>query len=151
MKDWKRYEKATKEILNRLREHFELSDVLGKQQLRGASGTDWEIDVVGTAETTGKVVVIECRLTKGRQSQSKLAALSFTIADVGGDRGIIVTPHSLQRGAKLIAQSSGITHFKLDPSSTTNDFFAEALGNMFLGVPSLGDTSQFGEPVIRRG
>jgi hypothetical protein len=91
------------------------------------------------------------RLTKGRQSQAKLAALAFTIKDVGGDRGIIVTPKPLQKGSKLVAQSAGITHFKLDSKSEANNFFAEALGKMFLGIPSLGDTCQFGEPGIGRG
>jgi hypothetical protein len=151
LKDWERYEQAAREILKQLREHFDLADVTGKQSFQGASGTDWEIDVVGIAKTTGKIVDIECRLTKGRQSQAKLAALAFTIKDVGGDRGIIVTPKPLQKGSKLVAQSAGITHFKLDSKSEANNFFAEALGKMFLGIPSLGDTCQFGEPGIGRG
>jgi hypothetical protein len=149
MKHWERYEETAKEILNQLRDYFQLSDVQRKQSLEGRSGTNWQIDVVDIAESTGNAVIIECRMTKERQSQEKVAAIAFRIQDVGGERGILVTPKPLQKGAERVAESAGIVHFRLDPTSTTNDFFAEALGNMFIGIPSLGDTSQIGEPAIR--
>lgn len=151
MKAWARYEEAAREILQQLREYFDLERVERKQSFSGASGTVWEIDVVGTSNSTQRLVVIECRLTKGRQSQGKLAALAFTIQDTGAERGIIVTPGPLQKGAKLVAIASGITHFRLDSKSSPNDFLAEALGKLFIGLPSIGDTAHMGVPGIRHG
>jgi len=151
MKDWERYEETARQILKRLREYFGLSDVQGKQTLQGASGTYWEVDALATTESSHKYVIIECRLTKQRQSQANLGALAFIIQDIGGERGIIVTPKPLQKGAGLIAQAENIMHFKLQPSSTIDNFIAEALGKMFLGLPSLGDTSRIDPPVIGHG
>ena len=151
MKEWERYEATARAILKQLHEHFSLGDVQEKQVVRGASGTEWEIDLVGRSDPCDRLVVIECRLTKGRQSQSKIGALAFTIQDTGAESGIIVTPNPLQKGAVLVASHSAIVHFQLDSKSTANDFLVQALEKLFLGIPSVGDTSQFGVPGIRRG
>jgi hypothetical protein len=151
MKEWERYEAAAREILKQLREHFSLDDVQGKQVVQGASGTVWEFDAVGISNPSKRLVLIECRLTKARQSQDKIAALSFTIQDTKAERGIIVTSKPLQKGAELVASYSGIMHFHLDSRSTSSDFLAQALGKLFIGLPSIGDTSQFGTPGIRHG
>ena len=151
MKDWERYEEASREILKKLCEHFDLGDVQGKQIVKGLSGAEWEIDGVGISYSTEKLVVIECRLTKGRQSQSKIAALAFTMKDISAERGIIVTPNPLQKGAEVVARSSGITHFKLDSKSTSSDFLAQLIGKIFLGIPSIEETSKVGMPGIKIG
>lgn len=151
MKDWERYEEVAREILKQLREHFSLSDVQGKQIVKGLSWAEWEIDGAGTSCSSERLVVIECRLTKARQSQSKIAALAFTIQDIGAERGIIVTPNPLQKGAEVVARSSDITHFKLDSKSTSNDFLAKVIGKLFLGIPSIGETFKVGIPGIQRG
>jgi len=149
MKAWERYEATAQEILQRLREHFSFVEVEGKQVLQGASGTEWEIDLVARSDPSERLVVIECRFTKGRQSQSKIGALAFTIRDTGAERGIIVTPNPLQKGAALVASHSEIMHFQLDLRSTSNNFLAQALGKLFLGIPSVGDISLFGVSGIR--
>ncbi len=150
MNSWQKYEKVAQDILKQLRDFFDLVDVQDKQKLAGKSGTDWEVDVVATSCLTRRIVIVECRFTKARQSQTEIAALAFTVKDIGAERGVIVTPHLLQKGAKLVADSSNITHFKLDRESCSNNFLAEALGKIFLGLPSLGDMSQIGGHGIKQ-
>ena len=89
-----------------------------------------------------------CRLTKGRQSQSNIASLVLTCEDVGAGKAIIVTPNPLQRGASILANYHGVMHFKLDPKSSESDFLADALGKLFLGIPSIGESSNIGTPSI---
>ncbi len=103
MKGWGRYESTAGEVLKQLAQHFCLGDVEEKQLLSGKSGTDWEIDLVGKSIPSEQRVLIECRLTKGRQSQSKIAAFAFSIQDTGAERGIIVTPNPFQKGAEPAA------------------------------------------------
>lgn len=142
--EWIRYEQIAQNILKQLKDYFNLDDVQGKQKLKGKSGTEWEIDAVATSDSSQRLVVIECRRTKARQSQEKLGAIAFKIQDTCAERGIIVTPHPLQKGAQAIANFTSITHFKLTTESCSNNFLAEALGNIFIGLPSIGDTSQLG-------
>ena len=150
MKPWNRYEKTAQAVLDQLREHFGLECVEPKQSVPGASGTDWEIDIVGRSDATKKIVVIECRLAKSRQSQAKLAALAFTIQDTGAERGILVTPKPLQKGAQIVANATGIVHFRLNANSSANDFAGQVLDKLFIGLPSIGDTVQVGIPGIGR-
>ena len=144
MKNWKVYECTAEKILKQLAVYFDLKEIIGKEKISGSSGTDWEIDVLAISNLSEKYVLIECRLTKARQTQEKMGALAFKLQDTGAKSGIIVTPNPLQKGAALVANANNITHFKLSSHSTPNNFFAESLGKLFLGVPSVGDTSAYG-------
>lgn len=148
MNKWERYERTAEEVLGRLTEHFNLKEVTGKEKIPGDSGTDWEIDVLATSSLSEKRVLIECRLTKARQSQAKIGEFALRLLDTGAERGIIITPNPLQKGAALVAKKYNITHFKLSSQSTPNNFLAESLGKLFLGTPSVDDISAFGTPSI---
>lgn len=146
LKDWQRYEQLAREIIERLKQHFELARIEEKQKILGSSGTYWEIDAKGVT-LSGDTVVIECRLTKASQSQANLAALAFTIQDTRSVRGIIVTPCDLQEGAKKVAMNANVESMILNPSSTPSDFAAKVLGKLFLGVPSF-ETGKMGAPSV---
>lgn len=151
MKDWERYEQASREILENLREHLGLQDVQSKSMVNGKSGVEWEIDAIAKSARTGRLVIIECRLTKRRQGQSNIASLVLECEDVGAEKAIIVTPNPLQRGASILAKHHAVTHFKLDPRSSGSDFLAEAIGKLFLGIPSIEGSSNLGTPSIGPG
>jgi len=148
VKDWERYEQVSREVLENLRDHLGLQDVQSKSMIKGRSGVEWEVDAIAKSAQTKRLVVIECRLTKGRQSQSNIASLVLTCEDVGAGKAIIVTPNPLQRGASILANYHGVMHFKLDPKSSESDFLAEAIGKLFLGIPSIGESSNIGTPSI---
>ena len=150
MQAWKKYEETARNVLEQVKAHFGLSRVEGKQEIAGVSKTDWEIDAKGIEVDTGGTVIIECRLRNRPQNQEAMAALAFRIQDTGSVGGIIVTPCLLQKGASLIASSRNIRHVKLNPASTASDFAFEFIGNLFIGVPSIGYVSVFGTPGISR-
>jgi Restriction endonuclease len=148
-KKWELYENASREVLAQLLHHFGLASVSEKGTVAGTSGTEWEIDIVGRSDATNALVVVECRLTKSKQAQTDIAAMAFTMMDTGAESGIMITPEPLQKGAKIVAKSAGIVHFQLDEKSLSNDFLAKMLEKLFIGIPSIGDTSMFGTTEIR--
>jgi len=133
-KDWQSYEQVAAYLLNRLANELGLEEVEGKQKLPGASGTEWEVDAKGLLEGREAFVVIECRRTRARQSQSKVAALAYSIQDTGGAGGIIVTPIPLQTGAAKVAQAANIQHVLLDINSTPENFAIQFLNKLFIGA-----------------
>lgn len=151
LKEWERYEETARQILDRLREHFGLTKVEGKQTLVGVTGAEWELDAKGVAEGTGGIVVIECRRTKNRQSQAKLGSMAFTISDTGAERGIIVSMLPLQAGAAKIAAAKNIISVVLDERSTPTDFALRFLNNLFLGVSAIVQVDAIGSLAVQRG
>ena len=83
---WEIYEQVAGELLAKLSTALglELEPVEGKQTLPGESGTEWEIDRVGTTKGGGKVVAIECRrYPDDTLNQQPIAAMAYTMRDVG--------------------------------------------------------------------
>jgi hypothetical protein len=150
MQKWENYEETARVVLERIKEHFGLVGVEGKQTIEGQL-TEWEIDAKGIEAGSNGAVIIECRLTKKGQSQEDLAALAFRIEDSRSVGAIIVTPVPLQRGAAAIAAGKNIRHVVLDPSSTPGDFALRFLNHLFLGITGIASVEGFGRAVVQRG
>lgn len=134
LKSWETYEQVATYLLNMIAKELGLERVEGKQKLAGASGADWEVDAKGITQGQEAFVVVECRHTKARQSQSKVAALAYSIRDTGATGGIIVTSVPLQTGAQKVATTCNILHVQIDLNSTPEDFSIKFLNKLFLGV-----------------
>ncbi|QCH23412.1 hypothetical protein [Mycobacteroides salmoniphilum] len=91
---WETYEDVARLLLDKIGDALGLGleSIEGKQTLVGASGTKWEIDAKGVSADGEAVVVIECRrYPKSSLKQSDMAALAWTINDLGASGGIVVT------------------------------------------------------------
>lgn len=135
IKEWRTYEEVAEYLLKQFADTFGLGHVEGKQLVPGASGVDWEIDAKGIKSDGGGIVLIECRRhTTSKLSQEQLAGVAFRIGDTGAQGGITVSPLDLQKGAKLVAAHAKIVHVTLDPKSTTTEYIAKFLDNIFVGL-----------------
>jgi hypothetical protein len=136
-KEWKSYEEVAQFLLNEWTKKFGLGRVEGKQEVRGDSGTKWEIDAKGVLLGEDGFLVVECRrYTTSRLCQEKIAALAYRIRDIGAQGGITVSPYELQAGACLVAQHENIIHVCLSPESTTTDYILQFLKQIFVGRSS---------------
>jgi hypothetical protein len=131
MDEWRAYELVARELMDRLKTGLGLDAVEGKQKFKGASGTDWEIDVVGWRY--GELVIVECRRKGRRLEQGQLAEVAYKIQDTGAGGGFTVSPHPLQSGAAKVAESAGIEHIILSADSTPSDYMMRFLGQLFAG------------------
>ena len=66
--------------------------------------------------------------------QEQLGGFAYRIKDVGASGGFIVTTMPLQRGAKRIAEREGIVPITIDPASTTEDYVAQFLNDVRVGM-----------------
>lgn len=133
-KQWESYEEVAAYLLNQFVEHFGLGRFEGKQIVAGQSGTEWEIDAKGCSADGSQFVVVECkRHTKTGISQAITGALAWSIQDMGGSGGILVSPIGLQEGAKKVAASAGIQEVLLDQNSTRTDYVLKFLNRICLG------------------
>ena len=149
-REWERYEQVTAELLNLIANEFGVARFEGKQTIPGASGTDWEIDAKGVTEGGERIVVVEMRNTKARQSQAKVGALAFTLLDTGSDGGIIVSALPLQAGAKKVAAHAGVHHVQIDAGSTLRQFAMKILNKLFMGVTVSATARAEASCVVRR-
>jgi hypothetical protein len=149
-KTWESYEQVATYLLNYLADQLGLDRVERKQKISGASGTEWEVDAKGVAEGAESFVLVECRATKARQPQSKVASFAWSIQDTGASGGILVTPVQLQAGAKKVADASGIIHAQLDLGSTPSDFAVKFLNKLVIGASVTAVASAGAECLIRR-
>lgn len=133
-KQWEAYEGAARKVIEDLRAVFGVATVEGKQALKGASGTSWELDAKAVLDKSGFVVIEVRRHTTSRLAQEDIAAIAFRIEDVGGSGGIVVTPLPLQKGASLVAAHTNIRHLLLTLDSTTESYLAKFLGKVFHGA-----------------
>ncbi len=132
---WESYEDVARYLLDKMGDALGLERVEGKQTLTGESGTTWEIDGKGVRANAGAIVVIECRrYTTSKLKQKDMAAMAWTISDVGASGGIVVTPIGVQRGGQIVAKSAGIEVVHLDANSTRTDYVLSFLHNVFVGV-----------------
>ena len=134
---WERYEEVANYLVGKLADALGLGleRVEGKQKLIGESGTTWEVDRKGVTTNGRAIVVVECRrYTTSKLKQKDMAALAYTIRDVGAAGGIVVTPKGVQGGARKIAEYEGIQIVHLDADSTTTDYVLKSLRDVFIGV-----------------
>jgi len=132
---WETYEEVARYLLEKMGDTLGLGleRVEGKQKLVGKA-TNWTVDGKGVKTEDGAIVVIECRrYTTSKLKQKDMAALAYTIRDVGAAGGIVVTPIGVQKGGRLIAKSAGIQIVHLDADSTTTDYVLKFLGSVFIG------------------
>lgn len=134
IQSWSNYEAAAISAISALRNELKVSKVEGKQTLTGSSGPTWEIDAKAWCEDSENFLIIEARChTSSGLKQEALAAIAFRVNDLGAVGGIVVSPLPLQKGAKLIAASSGIEHVLLSATSTPEHYLAEYMGHRFHG------------------
>ena len=132
---WKTYEEVATHLLDKLCTQFGMGRFDGKQILVGGSGTAWEIDAKGCADSGSKIIVVECkRHTTQRVSQALVGSLAFTIHDTGANGGILVSPLGLQEGAKKVAASANIVEVVLHPDSTTSEYMLKFLNEIHVGL-----------------
>lgn len=133
---WKLYEKVAGELLEKLSTALglKLVRVDEKKRLPGKSGTKWEIDRVGITSSGEKIVAIECRrYPKRTLNQQAIAAMAYTMRDIGAVSGITVTPNGVQSGGRKVAKFEGIEIFLLDKDATTTDFMLQAMDKLIAG------------------
>lgn len=131
-KSWEIYEQAAQTAVFDLCKHLGVTDVEKKQNLRGTSGTVWQIDGKAVLAGGDGFLVIEARRhTTSGQKQESLAAFAYRIHDIGGAGGIIASPLPLQSGASIIATHENIHHLQLDKWSNAENYFAQFMGRAF--------------------
>ena len=148
---WQSYEEVARFLLQKLSDRLGLGleGVEDKQKLTGEA-TDWEIDGRGVGTEDGAVIVIECRrLTTSKVKQNAVAALAYSIRDLGASGGIIVTPIGVQRGGQRIAEREGIKVVRLAADSTTENYLLEFLGSVVVGPRAAKLTLTGGVPDVR--
>lgn len=133
---WLSYEEVAAFLLNTIAERFQLSSVESKQSVKGKNtGADYEIDAKGVLNGSDMFLIIECkRHTESRIKQKDAAALGFQIQDTGAAGGIIVSCCDLQRGARMIAESTKIYSVILSPESTTTNYVLKFLHEVRIGL-----------------
>lgn len=133
--EWRRYEVAAKQIIERLRTEFGFSAVEGKQTVDGQSGTQWEIDAKGLTEGPSTFVIIECRrYTTSRLKQEDIAAVAWRILDTGASGALVVTPLGLQEGAAKVAAAAGVRAVRLPADASLESYVVEFLGNLYASL-----------------
>jgi len=135
-REWEIYEQVAGQLLEKLSTALglELERVEGKQTLPGESGTEWEIDRVGITKGGGKVVAIECRrYPNDTINQAAIAAMAYTMRDVGAKSGIVVTPKGVELGGRTVAEFEGIVIVLLNADATTTDFLLETMDKLIAG------------------
>lgn len=149
-KRWETYEEVAQYLLNRLAEQFGVGKFEGKQVVPGQSGTSWEIDAKGCTDGNKRILVVECkRHTKSGIPQAIVAALAYTIQDVGADGGFLVSPLGLQEGAKKVAATAKIVEVKLDENSTTTEYIMQFLNQFHFGDEAKVQVTEHLEITVR--
>lgn len=133
---WKSYEEVARYLLNQFREEFGLDRVEPKQEIKGKSGTSWQIDAKGVRESdTSAIVLVECRqYRKKRLNQEAVGGLAFRITDTGASGAILVSPLPWQKGAKKVASHANVVTVQLGPDSTPENFVISFFNKIFVGV-----------------
>lgn len=133
-KPWMTYEQVAIHLLDRMSKHFGVGRFEGKQVVSGSSGAIWELDGKGCMDSGSGIVVVECKRHVDRGiNQATVAALAFTIRDLGADRGILVSPLGLQDGARKVASHANVVEVVLDQNSTTTDYLLSFLNQIHIG------------------
>jgi hypothetical protein len=135
---WLKYEEAARSVLQQIGSSLGILMVEDKQLVNGKSGARWEVDAKAIQEDGMNFLVVEVRrYATSSLKQKDVAALAFQITDVGASGGIVVSPHPLQRGGKLVAKAAGIEHVRLSPDSSSTEYLAEYMGLRFIGVSAV--------------
>jgi hypothetical protein len=138
-KDWERYERVVRAILESLREHLGYSRVDPKGDLPGRSGTDWEVDATAYQLDDGKIVLIECKRYPDRKvTQGEMGEQAYRIIETGAAGGLFVTAVGYQEGAKLVANAAKIGMATLNLDATEREYDLDIAGRLFFGREAKG-------------
>ena len=133
-KAWRSYEAACVHMVRQLADRLGVTQVEGKQRLRGKV-TRWEIDAKAVDVATGKIVIIEARrILRSGLNQEAVAALAYRISDLHADGVIVVSPLPFQKGAKLVAADIGARHVRMAPDSTPDQWVAQCEDLISIGL-----------------
>ena len=133
---WKTYEQVAQYLLDQFRDRFGLERVEGEQRLPGGrSGTKWKIEAKGICHGSTGFLIVECRRhTTSSLKQEHVGGLAYRIMVTGADGGIIVSPLSLQKGAKKPAAAENIKHVILHQDSSAEEYVMKFLNEIFAGM-----------------
>lgn len=133
--DWKKYEAASRKIIQILCDEFGIASVQGETKLIGKCGTEWSVEGTATLINGEGFLVLECRRYKTKRlNQEALGGLAYRIQDTGAAGGIIVSPLPLQKGAQYIAEAENIIPIQIESWSTAEYYLAKILGKTFRGI-----------------
>jgi hypothetical protein len=102
---WKLYQEETAVFFRGLG-----MDATTDQVLEGARGKH-AIDVVVRTRRAGlsQLWIVECKLWKRRVGKDRVQVLAEVVADVGADRGLLLSESSFQAGAVRVARHTNVT------------------------------------------
>lgn len=132
--DWKKYEAASRQIIQSFCNEFGIASVQSETKLTGKCGTEWSVEGTATLVKGEGFLILECRRYKTKRlNQEALGALAYRIQDTGAVGGIIVSPLPLQKGAQYIADAVNIIPIQIESWSTSVNYLAKILGKTFRG------------------
>jgi hypothetical protein len=143
-KEWKTFEDAARSIIANHREFFGLEEVEPSvTKVQGTSGYQWNIDVVGYAAGSRKIVIFEVRRKKRNIVPEEIAGLAYRIEDTGSEKGYIVTrmDRGLSTGAEGIAGYEEIGHIRVSKDATPEFYLMQCLDKIFVRVVDKFDFS----------
>lgn len=134
-KDWKDLQVKVREIYMNLG-----CEVEEEVRIKGAK-TIHKIDVLATFEFAGQKyrIVIECKYWNAKVKKSQVSSLIGILADIGAEKGIIVSKMGFQRGAHRLAAYTNIELLTFDKLQKKSAFFIEKfkIHNAFDRIRSL--------------
>jgi predicted Mrr-cat superfamily restriction endonuclease len=103
-KDWKDLQVKVKEIYSNLGCQAEENVIVG------GGKTKHQIDVLATFQFGGQNyrIIIDCKHWSSRVKKSQVSSLIGVLADIGAEKGIIVSKMGFQRGAYKLAAYTNI-------------------------------------------
>jgi len=127
---WRQYQEDAAQCLREL--GFDATTDVELQGVRNKNA----VDVVATATRYGvtQLWVVECKLWARPVGNDRVAVLADTVADVGADRGVLLSESGFQAGAVRRASQSNITLSSLsDMRANAADEAAQLTMNVMLG------------------
>jgi Restriction endonuclease len=106
MRHWEQYQHQVAGLLRELGFSTAVNDLI-----TGANGAVHEIDVSARRTLAGidLLWVVECKLWNRAIPKEKVATLQSIVADIGADRGLLISEKGFQPGAHEMAKSKNIT------------------------------------------
>jgi len=145
---WRTFEDAVRAIVSQQSEFFGIEFVEpASAKVRGETGYEWNIEVIGYLAGTRKMVLFEVRRKTTRNIEpGEAGELAFRIEDTGADKGYFVTPlkRRLSKGARKISEFNQIGHVQVSVTSTPENYIMQCVDQVFA---AFGDSMQFNDSV----
>lgn len=120
-KNWKDLQTKVKEIYSNLGCRAQENVIVGGGKARH------QIDVVATFEFGGQNyrIIIECKQWNSKVKKSQVSSLIGVLADIGAEKGIIVSEKGFQKGAHNLAAYTNIELLTYDELCHKSEFFVD--------------------------